>query len=130
MTIMTDLLTAFPKIEAVWCINDPSALGAMLAISRRTGIKKCSWLVSMARRCRRAMKQPGAFLPLPLHRTRTIWHIMPSKLAGRYERKIPANKTELIPVKLITQDDVKADIVAGPANKGYLGSERRWWLFI
>lgn len=38
-TVMADLLTAFPKIDAVFCINDPEALGADLAI-RQAGRDK------------------------------------------------------------------------------------------
>jgi len=40
MSVMADLLTAFPQIDAVFAINDPCALGAALAVqqARRTGI--------------------------------------------------------------------------------------------
>ena len=32
MNVMTDLLTAHPQIDAVFAINDPSGLGAALAL--------------------------------------------------------------------------------------------------
>ncbi len=40
MAVMQDLLTANPKIDAVFAINDPTAIGAELAIkqAKRTGI--------------------------------------------------------------------------------------------
>jgi len=40
MNVTTDLLTAHPKIEAIFAINDPTGLGAALAVqqARRTGI--------------------------------------------------------------------------------------------
>jgi ribose transport system substrate-binding protein len=40
MNVTTDLLTAHPKIDAIFAINDPTALGAALAVqqARRTGI--------------------------------------------------------------------------------------------
>jgi ribose transport system substrate-binding protein len=34
LRIMTDLLTSFPKIDAVFCINDQQAIGAQLAASQ------------------------------------------------------------------------------------------------
>ena len=36
LRVMTDLLTAFPKIDAVFAINDPSAIGCDLAAKRPT----------------------------------------------------------------------------------------------
>jgi ribose transport system substrate-binding protein len=38
--VMTDLLTAFPKIDAVFAINDPTGIGCDLAIkqAKRSGI--------------------------------------------------------------------------------------------
>ncbi|ATD61529.1 MULTISPECIES: ABC transporter substrate-binding protein [Janthinobacterium] len=41
MTVMSNLLTAYPKIDAVFAINDPTGIGAELAIkqSKRTDVK-------------------------------------------------------------------------------------------
>jgi ribose transport system substrate-binding protein len=40
MTVTTDLLTAHPQVDAIFAINDPTALGAALAVqqARRSGI--------------------------------------------------------------------------------------------
>ena len=42
LRVMTDLLTAYPKLDAVFAINDPPGIGATLRPSRRTGMSSLS----------------------------------------------------------------------------------------
>ncbi len=118
MNIMTDLLTAFPHIDAVWCINDPSALGAMLAIKQANREKEMFVVgVDGSPDAADAMKQPGSIFAasaaqdpyyMAYHAVEVGWQVMNGKK--------PANPTELIPVKLITQDDVRAGYSGWPSK--------------
>jgi ribose transport system substrate-binding protein len=114
MELMIDLLTAQPKIDAVWGVNDPTALGAMLAI-RQAKREKQMFVVGVdgSPDAAKAMGEPGSIFVasaaqdpyyMAYHAVEVGWQII--------NGKPPKNPTETIPVKLITQKEVKA---------GYLG---------
>ncbi|MDC7245316.1 MAG: ABC transporter substrate-binding protein [Sphaerochaetaceae bacterium] len=109
MNLMTDLLTAFPKIDAVWCVNDPTALGAELAIKQAKRDDEMFVVgVDGSPDAALSMKQPGSIFAasaaqdpyyMAYHAVEVGWDVMNGKM--------PENPIELIPVKLITQKEVK-----------------------
>ena len=110
MELMTDLLTAQPKINAVWGVNDPTALGAMLAI-RQANREAQMFVVGVdgSPDAAKAMGKPGSIFAasaaqdpyyMAYHAVKVGWQIL--------NGKPPKSPTETIPVKLITQKEVKA----------------------
>lgn len=110
MDLMTDLLTAQPKIDAVWGVNDPTALGAMLAI-RQAKREKEMFVVGVdgSPDAAKAMSEPGSIFAasaaqdpyyMAYHAVDVGWQIL--------NGKPPKKPMEIIPVKLITQKEVKA----------------------
>lgn len=114
MNLMSDLLTAFPKIDAVWGVNDPTALGAELAIKQAKRADEMFVVgVDGSPDAAESMKLPDSIFAassaqdpyyMAYHAVEVGWDIM--------NGKAPEIETELIPVRLITQEDVA---------KGYTG---------
>ena len=106
MNIMSDLLTAFPKIDAVWAVNDPTALGAELAIKQAK--RDHEMFVVGVDQVSRMLWHPGAAKQhLCRHRcSGSILHGLPCSEVGWeiLNGKKPENEFELIPVTLITQE--------------------------
>ena len=109
LTVMKSLLTRFPKVDAIFAINDPQALGSNLAAKQlnRTGMIITS--VDGAPDIEAALKDPNS--PMiqasasqdPFFMARKAVQIGVDLLNG----KEPAQKVTLIPSKLITRDNVK-----------------------
>ena len=110
MDLMTDLLTAYPKIDAVWGVNDPTALGAMLAI-RQAKREKQMFVVGVdgSPDAAKAMGEPESIFAassaqdpyyMAYHAVEVGWQVL--------NGKAPKNPIEIIPVKLITQKEVQA----------------------
>jgi ribose transport system substrate-binding protein len=104
---MTNLLTAFPQINAVFAINDPSAIGADLAArqAQRTDLFITS--VDGAPVAAEALKDETSLLLAtaaqdPLRMAKDGIQIGYEIMNG----KPPAETTILIPVDLITRDNV------------------------
>lgn len=119
MNIMSDLLTAFPKIDAVWAVNDPTALGAELAIKQAkrdhemfvVGVDGSPDAVA-------SMRQPGSIFAataaqdpyyMAYHAVEVGWEILNGKK--------PENEFELIPVTLITQKEVAEGYSGWPVHE-------------
>lgn len=110
MILMSDLLTAFPDIDAVWGVNDPTALGAELAIKQaRRDDEMFVVGVDGSPDAVQSMKQPDSIFAataaqdpwyMAYHAVEVGWEIM--------NGNPPKQKTELIPVQLITREDVLA----------------------
>lgn len=107
LRIMSDLLTTFPKIDAVFAINDPSGVGAELAA--RQAKRKEFFIVGVdgAPEAKAAIEdQSSLFVATaaqdPVGMTQTAVRVGNDILYG----KKPAQSTILIPVKLITRDNV------------------------
>jgi ribose transport system substrate-binding protein len=105
--IMTDLLTAYPKIDAVFAINDPTAIGCDLAV-RQSG-RKGLFIVGVdgSPDASRALKDENSALAAtsaqdPYTMARKAVEIGYDVMNGNK----PKEKTILIPVKLITRDNV------------------------
>lgn len=104
---MTNLITAFPQIDAVFAINDPSAIGADLAARQAHRTNFFITSVDGAPEAAKALQDESSLLlataaqdPLQMA-TRGIeigYQIM--------NGSTPEEKVILIPVKLITRDNV------------------------
>jgi ribose transport system substrate-binding protein len=107
LRVMTDLLTAFPKIDAVFAINDPSAIGCDLAAKQAQ--RKDFFIVGV----------DGAPDVVPSLKDKDSLIVAsaaqdPYTMAGKaveigydiINGKKPAQELTLIPVDLITKDNV------------------------
>lgn len=108
MAVMQDLLTANPKIDAVFAINDPTAIGAELAIkqAKRSGIFITS--VDGAPDAVVALKEPSSLLEGSS--AQNPYAMANEGVKVGYEimnGKKPANKVKLLPVPLITKANLK-----------------------
>ncbi|MDQ2693778.1 MAG: ABC transporter substrate-binding protein [Pseudomonadota bacterium] len=107
LEVMTNLLTAFPDINAVFAINDPSAVGADLAAKQAQRTDLFITSVDGAPDAVNALKDESSLLlataaqdPLQMATkgVETGYEIM--------KGNPPAEQTILIPVELITRDNV------------------------
>jgi len=108
MILMSDLLTAFPHIDAVWAVNDPTAIGAELAI-KQSGRANEIFVVGVdgSPEVVAAMKEGGSIIEataaqdpwyMAYHAVEVGWQIL--------NGNIPEEKIELVPVQLVTKEDV------------------------
>ncbi|HIK14260.1 MAG TPA: ABC transporter substrate-binding protein [Leptolyngbyaceae cyanobacterium M33_DOE_097] len=107
LRVMSDLLTAFPKIDAVFAINDPSAVGAELAARQAKRDEFFIVGVDGAPEATQAIADPNSLVVAtaaqdPLGMTRRAVQVGNDILNG----KRPENPNILIPVKLITRENV------------------------
>jgi len=107
LRVMSDLLTAFPKIDAVFAINDPSAVGAELAARQAKRDEFFIVGVDGAPEATQAIADPDSLVVAtaaqdPLGMTRKAVQVGNDILNG----KRPENPNILIPVKLITRENV------------------------
>jgi ribose transport system substrate-binding protein len=107
LRVMSDLLTSFPKIDAVFAINDPCAVGAELAARQAKRSEFFIVGVDGAPEATQAIADPDSLLVAtaaqdPLGMTRKAVQVGNDILQG----KPPANPNILIPVTLITRDNV------------------------
>lgn len=107
LRVMSDILTTFPKIDAVFAINDPSGVGVDLAASQAK--RKDFFIVGVdgAPEAIEAIKLKDSLYAAtatqnPLGMTQKAVQVGNDILYG----KKPANPNILIPVKLITRDNV------------------------
>ncbi|MDO8543876.1 MAG: ABC transporter substrate-binding protein [Opitutaceae bacterium] len=107
MNVMTDLLTAYPELDAVFAINDPTGLGAALAIrqARRDNVFVVG--VDGAPDAERALRDPkGAFLATsaqdPFAMAGKALEVGFELLQGRK----PAQDPLLVSVSLVTRDNI------------------------
>jgi ribose transport system substrate-binding protein len=107
LRVMTDLLTSFPKIDAVFSINDPSGIGAELAAKQAKRSEFFIVSVDGAPEAKQAIEDPKSLFVAtaaqnPLGMTQKAVQVGNDILHG----KKPADPNILIPVKLITRDNV------------------------
>ncbi|MBM0742743.1 ABC transporter substrate-binding protein [Phormidium sp. CLA17] len=107
LRVMTDLLTSFPQLNAVFAINDPSAVGAELAARQAKRSEFFIVGVDRAPEATQAIADPSSLVVAtaaqdPLGMTRKAVQVGNDILYG----KRPANPNILIPVKLITRENV------------------------
>lgn len=107
LAIMQGLLTRFPKIDAVFAINDPSAIGASLAMRQlqRTDLFVTS--VDGSPDIEAALKDPGSRIVSSSSQDPYAMAIRGVELGYEImQGKRPAEPLELIPPKLITPENV------------------------
>lgn len=107
LRVMSDLLTSFPRIDAVFAINDPSGVGAELAAKQAKRSEFFIVGVDGAPEAQEAIADPNSLFVAtaaqdPLGMTKKAVQVGNDILYG----KRPANPNILIPVKLITRDNV------------------------
>lgn len=109
LRVMTDLLTSFPKIDAVFSINDPSGIGAELAAKQAKRDEFFIVSVDGAPEAKQAIEDPKSLFVAtaaqdPLGMTQKAVQVGNDIMHG----KKPADPNILIPVKLITRDNVSS----------------------
>jgi ribose transport system substrate-binding protein len=107
LRVMSDLLTSFPKIDAVFAINDPCAVGAELAARQAKRNEFFIVGVDGAPEATQAIASKDSLVVAtaaqdPLGMTRKAVQVGNDILQG----KRPANPNIQIPVTLITRDNV------------------------
>lgn len=107
LRVMSDLLTSFPQIDAVFAINDPSGVGAELAAKQAKRDEFFIVGVDGAPEAQEAIADPKSLFVAtaaqdPLGMTKKAVQVGNDILYGNR----PANPNILIPVKLITRDNV------------------------
>lgn len=107
LRVMSDLLTSFPKIDAVFAINDPSGVGAELAARQAKRSEFFIVGVDGAPEAKEAIEDKDSLFVAtaaqdPLGMTQKAIQVGNDILHG----KRPADPNILIPVKLITRDNV------------------------
>ncbi|HRE81455.1 MAG TPA: ABC transporter substrate-binding protein [Opitutaceae bacterium] len=107
MNVTSDLLTAHPKVDAIFAINDPSALGAALAVqqARRSGIIIAS--VDGAPDAGKALKDPKS--PFAATAAQDPFTMATKAVEigyGLLQGKKPEQDLTLIPVTLVTRDNL------------------------
>lgn len=107
LRVMSDLLTASPKLDAVFAINDPCAVGAELAARQAKRSEFFIVGVDGAPEATQAIADPNSLVVAtaaqdPLGMTRKAVQVGNDILYG----KRPANPNILIPVTLITRENV------------------------
>jgi len=108
LTVAQGYLTRFPKIDAIFAINDPQAIGTDLAARQqnRTGIVITA--VDGAPDIEAALKDPGSpqiqasASQDPFFMARRAVQVGVGILSGQK----PASTVELLPSKLVTRDNV------------------------
>jgi ribose transport system substrate-binding protein len=107
LRVMTDLLTAFPKIDAVFAINDPSAIGCDLAAKQAQ--RKDFFIVGVdgAPDVVPSLKDPDSLIAASA--AQDPYTMAAKAVSIGYDimnGKKPAQELTLIPVDLITKDNV------------------------
>lgn len=110
LRVMTDLLTAFPKIDAVFAINDPTGIGCDLAIKQAKREKEMFVVgVDGAPDAEVALKDPNStFAATPSQDPYTM-AVKAVEVAWDIKNgKKPAEPKILIPTSLITRENVSS----------------------
>jgi ribose transport system substrate-binding protein len=108
LRVMTDLLTANKKIDAVFAINDPTGIGAELAIKQANRTKEMFVVgVDGAPDAEKALKEQGGIFAASSSQDPYTMAYRAVEIGYQIMNgKKPAQTTILIPVKLITRTNV------------------------
>ncbi|WP_414518261.1 ABC transporter substrate-binding protein [Nostoc sp. PCC 9305] len=110
LRVMTDLLTTFPKIDAVFAINDPSGVGAELAANQAQ--RKDFFIVGVdgaPEAITAIANKDGIYAATATQNPRGMAEKAVQVGNDILNGKKPSNSTILIPVKLITKDNVSTE---------------------
>ncbi len=120
--IMGDLLTTFPETNAVFGNNDPTGLGCELAIKQAGRKDIIVAAVDGAPDAIEAMKAPGAlFVASSAQQIRNLGYMSMVVAIGLREGRQLQSEPTLIPVKLLTTDNVDSWPVWGPVGEEAAG---------
>jgi ribose transport system substrate-binding protein len=106
MNVMGNLLTAFPRVEAVFAINDPSALGAALELmqARRSGVFVVG--VDGAPDAEKALADPESAFAATAAQDPFAMAAKAVEVGEAIRQgNAPAERTILIPVELVTREN-------------------------
>jgi ribose transport system substrate-binding protein len=105
---MSDLLTAFPKIDAVFAVNDPSGIGADLAARQAKRSDLFIAAVDGSPDAVSALKDPQSLFAATSAQDPYAMAQKAVELGYKVVNGEPLeSKTVLVPVELITRDNVK-----------------------
>ncbi len=110
LRVMTDLLTTFPKIDAVFAINDPSGVGAELAANQAQ--RKDFFIVGVdgaPEAITAIAAKDSIYAATATQNPRGMAEKAVQVGNDILNGKKPTNPTILIPVKLITKDNVSTE---------------------
>jgi ribose transport system substrate-binding protein len=110
LRVMTDLLTTFPKIDAVFAINDPSGVGAELAANQAQ--RKDFFIVGVdgaPEAITAIAAKDGLYAATATQNPRGMAEKAVQVGNDILNGKKPQSPTILIPVKLITKDNVSTE---------------------
>ncbi|MEH2065690.1 MAG: ABC transporter substrate-binding protein [Nostoc sp.] len=110
LRVMTDLLTTFPKIDAVFAINDPSGVGAELAANQAQ--RKDFFIVGVdgaPEAIAAIAAKNGLYAATATQNPRGMAEKAVQVGNDILNGKKPTSPTILIPVKLITKDNVSTE---------------------
>ncbi|MBN3906844.1 MAG: ABC transporter substrate-binding protein [Nostoc sp. NMS1] len=110
LRVMTDLLTTFPKIDAVFAINDPSGVGAELAANQAQ--RKDFFIVGVdgaPEAITAIAAKDSLYAATATQNPRGMAEKAVQVGNDILNGKKPSNSTILIPVKLITKDNVSTE---------------------
>ncbi|MEH2321746.1 ABC transporter substrate-binding protein [Nostoc sp.] len=110
LRVMTDLLTTFPKIDAVFAINDPSGVGAELAANQAQ--RKDFFIVGVdgaPEAITAIAAKDGLYAATATQNPRGMAQKAVQVGNDILNGKKPSSSTILIPVKLITKDNVSTE---------------------
>ncbi|MEH1931517.1 ABC transporter substrate-binding protein [Nostoc sp.] len=110
LRVMTDLLTTFPKIDAVFAINDPSGLGAELAAKQAQ--RKDFFIIGVdgaPEAITAIAAKDGLYAATATQNPRGMAQKAVQVGNDILNGKKPKSPTILIPVKLITKDNVSTE---------------------
>ena len=108
LRVMTDLLTAFPQIDAVFAVNDPSGIGADLAARQAKRTSLFIAAVDGSPDAVTALKDPQSlFAATAAQDPYTMAQRAVEVGVDVMNAKKLEQDTILIPVELVTRDNVK-----------------------
>ncbi len=110
LRVMTDLLTTFPKIDAVFAINDPSGVGAELAAMQAQ--RKDFFIVGVdgaPEAIKAIANKEGLYAATATQNPREMAREAVRVGNNILQGKKPSSPIILIPVKLITKDNVATE---------------------
>jgi ribose transport system substrate-binding protein len=108
LAVTTDMLTAQPDVQGIFGMNDPSALGAVLAVQQANRTSKIKVTgVDGSPEGVAELKRPGSpFIATATQNPAEMVRQAVRIAQGIVDGKPPAKKTNLIPSVLVTRDDV------------------------
>ncbi|MFB2917202.1 MULTISPECIES: ABC transporter substrate-binding protein [Aerosakkonema] len=108
LRVMSDLLISFPKIDAVFAINDPTGIGAELAAKQARRSEFFIVGVDGAPEAKDALEQQNSLFAATAAQDPFSMAVKAVEVGNNLLKgKKPANPNILIPVKLITRENVK-----------------------